>query len=95
MRYEHDWPPGAILDPYVRLQAADDNATEVAAILPTLRELSRTFSLALFLVRYTRKSPGEAAGQAVRGSSDFLPGETPARLHGIDATARPSRSPAH
>lgn len=61
-----------ILDPYVRLQAADENnATEVAAILATLRELSRTFSLALLLVHHARKSPGNSAGQALRGSSDF------------------------
>jgi hypothetical protein len=61
-----------ILDPYVRLQAADENnATEVAAILATLRELSRSFSLALLLVHHARKSPGSSAGQALRGSSDF------------------------
>lgn len=61
-----------ILDPYVRLQGADENnATEVAAILATLRELSRTFSLALLLVHHTRKSPGTSPGQALRGSSDF------------------------
>jgi len=61
-----------ILDPYVRLQAADENnATEVAAILGTLRELSRTFSLALLLVHHARKSPSHSAGQTLRGSSDF------------------------
>lgn len=61
-----------ILDPYVRLQGADENnATEVAAILATLREISRTFSLALLLVHHSRKSPGTSAGQALRGSSDF------------------------
>lgn len=61
-----------ILDPYVRLQGADENnATEVARVLATLRELSRTFSLALLLVHHTRKSPGNSAGQALRGSSDF------------------------
>lgn len=61
-----------ILDPYVRLQTADENhATEVAAILATLRDLSRTFSLALLLVHHARKSSGDSAGQALRGSSDF------------------------
>lgn len=61
-----------ILDPYVRLQRADENnATEVSAILATLRELSRTFSLALLLVHHARKSPSDHAGQALRGSSDF------------------------
>ena len=61
-----------ILDPYVRLQAADENnATEVARVLATLRELSRSFSLALLLVHHARKSPSNSAGQALRGSSDF------------------------
>jgi hypothetical protein len=61
-----------ILDPYVRLQSADENnATEVATILATLRELSRTFSLALILVHHTRKSLSDSGGQALRGSSDF------------------------
>ena len=61
-----------ILDPYVRLQAADENnATEVARVLATLRDLSRTFALALLLVHHARKSPGNSAGQALRGSSDF------------------------
>ncbi|MBI4538672.1 MAG: AAA family ATPase [Gemmatimonadetes bacterium] len=61
-----------ILDPYVRLQSADENhATEVAAIPATLRQLSRTFSLALLLVHHARKSPGDSAGLALRGSSDF------------------------
>jgi hypothetical protein len=61
-----------ILDPYVRLQGADENnATEVAAILATLREISRTFSLAVLVVHHTRKSSGDSTGQALRGSSDF------------------------
>jgi hypothetical protein len=61
-----------ILDPYVRLQAADENnATEVAQILATLRDLSRSFSLALLLVHHARKSSSNSAGQALRGSSDF------------------------
>src|SRR5712691_3385587 len=61
-----------ILDPYVRLQRADENnATEVAAILATLRTLSRDFALALLLVHHARKSPSDSAGQALRGSSDF------------------------
>lgn len=61
-----------ILDPYVRLQSADENhATEVAAILATLREISRAFSLALLVVHHARKAPGHSAGLALRGSSDF------------------------
>ncbi len=61
-----------ILDPYVRLQRVDENnATDVSAILATLRELSRTFSVALLLVHHARKSPSDSSGQALRGSSDF------------------------
>jgi hypothetical protein len=61
-----------ILDPYVRLQRADENnATEVAAILATLRDLSRAFAVALLLVHHARKSSSDHAGQALRGSSDF------------------------
>jgi hypothetical protein len=61
-----------LLDPYVRLQSADENnATEVAAILSTLRELSRTFACAIALVHHARKGSGDEPGQALRGSSDF------------------------
>jgi hypothetical protein len=69
---ERHQPRLLILDPYVRLQSADENnATEVAAILARLREISRTYSTALLLVHHSRKSSGERAGQALRGSSDF------------------------
>lgn len=61
-----------VLDPYVRLQSADENsATEVSAILSTLRELSRTFACAIALVHHARKGTGDEPGQALRGSSDF------------------------
>lgn len=61
-----------VLDPYVRLQRADENnATEVARVLSTLRELSRAFGVAIVLVHHTRKNPADSAGQALRGSSDF------------------------
>jgi len=61
-----------VLDPYVRLQSADENnATEVSAILSTLRELSRTFACAIALVHHARKGTGDDPGQALRGSSDF------------------------
>lgn len=61
-----------VLDPYVRLQSADENnATEVSAILSTLRELSRTFACAIALVHHARKGNGDEPGQALRGSSDF------------------------
>ena len=61
-----------VLDPYVRLQAVDENnSTDVSAILATLRELSRTFETAIVLVHHARKSPADQSGQALRGSSDF------------------------
>ena len=61
-----------ILDPYVRLQRVDENnSTEVSAILSSLREVSRTFEVAVVLVHHTRKTSAEQAGQALRGSSDF------------------------
>lgn len=59
-----------VLDPYVRLQRADENnATEVAAILGALRELSRDFALAIVLVHHAKK--GGDLGEGLRGSSDF------------------------
>jgi hypothetical protein len=65
-------PKFLVLDPYVRLQRVDENnATEVSAILATLRELSRTFGVAIALVHHARKSPADHSGQALRGSSDF------------------------
>lgn len=61
-----------VLDPYVRLQRVDENnATEVSAVLATLREISRAFELSIVLVHHTRKNNAEHAGQALRGSSDF------------------------
>lgn len=61
-----------VLDPYVRLQRADENdATQVSAILAALRDLSRRFRLAIALVHHARKNASEQPGQALRGSSDF------------------------
>lgn len=65
-------PTLLVLDPYVRLQQVDENdATKVSSILAALRELSRTFQLAVTLVHHTRKNPANNAGLALRGSSDF------------------------
>jgi hypothetical protein len=61
-----------VLDPYVRLQRADENdARQVSAILSALRELSRTFHAALLLVHHARKNAARLPGQALRGSGDF------------------------
>ena len=65
-------PKLLILDPFVRLQRADENdARQVAAILASLRELARTFNAAVLLVHHARKSGAALPGQALRGSGDF------------------------
>lgn len=65
-------PKLLILDPFVRLQRADENdARQVAAILAALRELARTFNAAVLLVHHARKSGAALPGQALRGSGDF------------------------
>ena len=65
-------PKLLVLDPYVRLQRVDENdATKVSAVLAALRELSRTFRLAIILVHHTRKNSSDKPGLALRGSSDF------------------------
>jgi len=65
-------PKLLVLDPYVRLQRADENdARQVSAILSALRELSRTFETAVALVHHARKNGAELPGQALRGSGDF------------------------
>jgi len=70
---EKHQPRLLVLDPLVRLHRADENsAQEVAAILATLRELQRRFSLAIAVVHHTRKTIGSRQmGQALRGSGDL------------------------
>jgi hypothetical protein len=62
-----------VLDPFIRLHRADENASkEVAPLLGFLRELQREFSLAVLLVHHVRKRSGkDRPGQALRGSSDL------------------------
>jgi hypothetical protein len=62
-----------VLDPFIRLHRADENASkEVAPLLGFLRELQRDFQLAVLLVHHVRKRAGkERPGQALRGSSDL------------------------
>ena len=65
-------PTLLILDPFVRLQRADENdARQVAAILSELRELSRAAGTAVALVHHVRKNGAQLPGQALRGSGDF------------------------
>lgn len=62
-----------VLDPFIRLHRADENASkEVAPLLGFLRELQREFHLAVLLVHHVRKRSGkDRPGQALRGSSDL------------------------
>jgi hypothetical protein len=62
-----------VLDPFVRLHRIDENQSgEVAPLLAYLRELQRTYKLAVVVVHHARKGAARArAGQALRGSSEF------------------------
>jgi len=66
-------PALLVLDPFIRLHRADENASkEVAPILGYLRELQREFATAVLLVHHARKGSGKGRpGQALRGSSDL------------------------
>lgn len=62
-----------ILDPFVRLHRIDENVScEVAPLLAFLRELQRSFGLAVLLVHHSKKGGNHLrAGQALRGSSEL------------------------
>ncbi|TFH49898.1 MAG: AAA family ATPase [Lysobacterales bacterium] len=66
-------PALLVLDPFIRLHRADENASrEVAPLLGYLRELQREFHVAVLLVHHVRKRSGkDRPGQALRGSSDL------------------------
>lgn len=66
-------PTLLILDPFIRLHRADENASkDVAPLLGYLRELQRQFGMAVLLVHHIRKgSSTDRPGQALRGSSDL------------------------
>jgi hypothetical protein len=63
-----------LLDPFVRLHRINENqASDVAAILGYLRELQRTYDLAVAVVHHARKNGGSTTGgQSLRGSGDFF-----------------------
>lgn len=62
-----------LLDPFVRLHRINENqAGEVAAVLGYLRELQRTYDLAVAVVHHARKHGGPTGGQSLRGSGDFF-----------------------
>ncbi len=64
-----------VLDPFVRLhRTIDENsALEVSRMLAYLRELQRSFHVAILLVHHSRKanSAADQAGLSLRGSGDF------------------------
>lgn len=63
-----------LLDPLVRLHAADENnATEMAQLLSYIRDLQRRLDLAVILIHHTRKyvPAGSQAGLGLRGSGDL------------------------
>jgi len=61
-----------LLDPLVRLHRLDENsASEISGLLGYLRELQRTFELAVVLVHHSSKKQGRLGGLALRGSSDI------------------------
>lgn len=62
-----------VLDPFVRLvRTIDENsAAEVSPILGALREIQRSFDVAVLLVHHMRKAPSAHPSQQLRGSGDF------------------------
>lgn len=69
---EHLRPRILLLDPLVRLHRLDENnATEISGLLGFLRELQRTFDLAVVLVHHVSKRNAQAGGLSLRGSSDI------------------------
>jgi hypothetical protein len=62
-----------VLDPFVRLVGGIDenSASDVSAVLGSLRAIQRELDVAILLVHHARKSPAATPYQAYRGSSDF------------------------
>ena len=69
---DHLRPRLLLLDPLVRLHRLDENsASDISGLLGFLRELQRTFDVAVVLVHHASKKQRAQPGQALRGSSDL------------------------
>ena len=65
-------PRVLLLDPLVRLHRGNENhATEIAGVLGGLREIQRTFGVAIILTHHVSKRSRADNGQALRGSGDI------------------------
>jgi hypothetical protein len=61
-----------LLDPLIRLHRLDENSSsDISGLLGFLRELQRTYDLAVVLVHHTSKKHRSHPGLALRGSSDI------------------------
>ena len=61
-----------VLDPLVRMHRLDENSSaEISGLLGFIRELQRTFGVAVALVHHASKKHRRRPGQALRGSSDL------------------------
>lgn len=79
-----------LLDPFVRLHASDENDSRaISALLAGLRQLQRTYDVAIVLVHHTRKNGRGPQGYALRGSGDLYAwGDAYAYLARRDRTLR-------
>lgn len=69
---EHFKPRLLVLDPLVRLHSLDENSSQdIARLLGYLRNLERSFDLALIVVHHSSKKAHSQPGQSLRGSSDL------------------------
>jgi hypothetical protein len=68
----HLRPRLLVLDPLVRLHSGDENSSQdISRLLGYLRDLQRSFNLALIIVHHTSKKAHAQPGQSLRGSSDL------------------------
>jgi len=65
-------PKLLLLDPLIRLHRADENSSaDISALLGFLRELQRSYDVAIVVVHHMRKAIRSHLGQALRGSGDL------------------------